>query len=54
VRIHMRAAFRNKLRKNLGREITNNLYAPSSAIRRRVVKMFRPDAAVVKELKRSA
>jgi MFS family permease len=53
VRIHMRASFRNKLRKNFGREITNNLYAPSSAIKRTVVKMFRPDAEV-KELKRSA
>jgi MFS family permease len=53
VRIHMRAAFRNKLRKNFGREITNNLYAPSLAIRRKVVKMFKPDV-VVKELKRSA
>jgi MFS family permease len=43
VKIHMHAALRNKLRKNLGREITNNLYAPSSAIRRKVIKIFRLD-----------
>jgi MFS family permease len=40
VRMHMRAALRNKMRKNLGRELTNNLYAPSIAIRKNIVKMM--------------
>jgi MFS family permease len=48
VKTHMHAAFRNKLRKNLGREVTNNLYAPSSAIRRTVVEIFRPNVVVKK------
>jgi len=45
VRMHMRAALRNKLRKNIGREMADNLYAPSLAVRRKVVKMFKADAA---------
>ncbi|MFD0794074.1 MFS transporter [Mucilaginibacter litoreus] len=40
VRMHMRAALRNKLRKNLGREVTDNLYAPSIAVSRKVVGML--------------
>ena len=40
VRMHMRAALRNKMRKNIGRELTDNLYAPSIAIRKNIVKMM--------------
>ena len=53
VRIHMRATLRNKLRKNLGREITDNLYAPSIAVRRKVIKMFKLSTATP-VLKKSA
>lgn len=53
VSIHMRAAFRNKLRKNIGREMADNLYAPSLAVRRRVVKMLRTDD-LPKSISRSA
>jgi MFS family permease len=41
VRMHMRAALRNKMRKNLGRELTDNLYAPSITIRKNIEKMIR-------------
>jgi MFS family permease len=40
VRMHMRAALRNKMRKNLGRGLTDNLYAPSIALRKNVVKIM--------------
>jgi MFS family permease len=40
VRMHMRAALRNKMRKNLGRGLTDNLYAPSIAVRKNVAKMM--------------
>ncbi|WP_374949434.1 MFS transporter [Mucilaginibacter sp.] len=51
VRIHMRAALRNKLRKNVGREMADNLYAPSLAVRRKVVKLFKTDADVAGQQK---
>jgi phage baseplate assembly protein W len=38
--MHMRAALRNKMRKNLGRELTDNLYAPSIAVRKNMVKVI--------------
>jgi MFS family permease len=41
VRMHMRATLRNKMRKNLGRRLTDNLYAPSITVRKNVVKMMR-------------
>jgi MFS family permease len=40
VRMHMRAALRNKMRKNLGRELTDNLYAPSIAVRKNMIKVI--------------
>ncbi|MFD0766919.1 MFS transporter [Mucilaginibacter lutimaris] len=40
VRMHMRATLRNKMRKNLGRELADNLYAPSIAIRKNMVRMM--------------
>jgi MFS family permease len=33
---HMRATVRHRLRKNIGREVTDNLYAPSLAMRRKI------------------
>jgi MFS family permease len=52
VAIHMRAAFRNKLRKNIGREMADNLYSPSLAVRRKVVRLFK--TATTDTLKESA
>jgi MFS family permease len=50
VRMHMRAALRNKLRKNIGRKLTNNLYAPSLTMRRNVRKMIgRPSATIFRK-----
>ncbi|MDB5017236.1 MAG: transporter [Mucilaginibacter sp.] len=38
--IHMRQRFRNKLRKNLGRQVTDGIYLPSVMIRRRIKRLF--------------
>jgi MFS family permease len=38
VKMHMRATFRNKMRKNLGRDLTDNLYAPSIAVRKNLLR----------------
>lgn len=50
--IHMRATVRHKLRKNIGREVTDSIYAPSLAVRRKVVRMMKYNQARV--YKRSA
>jgi MFS family permease len=39
--IHMRARFRNKVRKNLGREMADGIYLPSVMVRRKMRKMFK-------------
>ncbi|TWR31542.1 MFS transporter [Mucilaginibacter pallidiroseus] len=41
VKMHMRAALRNKLRSNIGREFTDNLYAPSIAVRKNVSRLIK-------------
>jgi hypothetical protein len=41
VRMHMRAAFRNQMRKNLGRGFTDNLYAPSIIVRKNIVRVMK-------------
>jgi MFS family permease len=41
VRMHMRAAFRNQMRKNLGRGFTDNLYAPSIVVRKNIVRVMK-------------
>jgi MFS family permease len=38
---HMRATVRHKLRKNIGREVIDNLYAPSLAVRRKVGRILK-------------
>lgn len=39
--VHMRATFRNKLRRNLGRETADSIYSPTLAVRRQVVKLMK-------------